>query len=266
MKNFSRESRFFTLIELLVVIAIIAILAAMLMPALSKAREAARASNCLSNQKSCIAAMQFYSNDGKGFIGLRVPYGDVDGISRYTWGDALVVGKYLGDDSKVFACPSRSMEPIKHTDGSINYTYGVYGDFNNQPYQSAGGGTYHRQSLYALPLTVYITTSNVNNYYAFLNTKPARRPGSLIVTMDSRRGLAEFRQHYMMTRCWGGYPTSRHSDRINYSFVDGHVAACTPGEIHQIFKSSKDDYASDSSHSNWGHYLHDVETEVYYNF
>jgi len=65
MRHVRSGRRGFTLVELLVVIAIIALLISILLPALAKAREQARRTKCLSNQRNLIMAWMMYAGDNK---------------------------------------------------------------------------------------------------------------------------------------------------------------------------------------------------------
>ena len=132
---FRRQSpaavRAFTLIELLVVIAIIAILAAMLLPALSKAKERAKRIQCVSQLRQCALGATMYASDYDDMFPIwihpttrQINVMSGTWYSRYVWSGTpntkvpingssgefnnlghLFPAKYVGD-GKVFWCPS----------------------------------------------------------------------------------------------------------------------------------------------------------------
>ena len=225
MKNDFKAAKGFTLIELLVVIAIIAILAAMLLPALSQAKERARVIQCLNNMKQLN-------------LGWVIYYGDYDDHLARNW----VLGSGTSPPGSWVLGNVKTATGATNVDNLRNGTLYPYCPalliyqcpdvmaVNNglTPIRTVSmmermGGT---DDADALAFGLYSGTPDLGAAYPMLKkSSDIKNPGpsSAIVFVDESQNTVDDAILGLTWTQWKNSPTARHSKGATFSFSDGHV-------------------------------------------
>jgi prepilin-type N-terminal cleavage/methylation domain-containing protein/prepilin-type processing-associated H-X9-DG protein len=220
-----RKTRAFTLIELLVVIAIIAILAAILFPVFAKARERAKTSACINNEKQIGIACMTYADD----YDATYPINRV-AIVGGTWTWKRAIYPYV-KSYDVFRCPS----VLKYD--ARNPETGALGDESNSLAAYRNDKTQWMPTSYGYSGGFFFETGAGDGKSRPRKMSEVKDPAGTIFILNTRMSYPDLGPWMMADKCnlkgddlgVGGNPAYgpfvAHGGRIPMIMADGHVAA-----------------------------------------
>jgi prepilin-type processing-associated H-X9-DG protein/prepilin-type N-terminal cleavage/methylation domain-containing protein len=245
----------FTLIELLVVVSIIMLLISLLLPALSGARESARATACLSNQRQIVSALTGYMNGNRDVIPRE---GSVDPDPAYerdflSW--AVALRPYLDDRVSIdqdlddlFAFAPYYRDPGRKPDGHL-----IHFMVNAMPFlgkgqvdtASNGFGDYRYRRgptpiarLHFPEQTAYVgeyASDSSGAIAALIQQLPSR-------DIDRAQYYDVWAAEHILAGPQQRIATRQHGSGGNVAFLDGHCRALPAAEIGQLDTWDDRDY------------------------